>query len=176
MTQIQKDIKNSPLTDLRSSIEDLISEYTNRCSEVFEALARPSAPLGANLLESDHQEMNNLIGNGSDAMQNDGFGLNRYSVLYTVNGQYQHIGCSSQEESQSVLANMMTDEFRIPIGIYDEKTDLFEWEMIGQYFHSMDPENDQRERQNEVMNVVRALRRRDSSWEPGILQRPSFFA
>ncbi len=174
MTQIQKDIKKSPLTDLRSSIEELVSEYTNRCSEVFEALARPSAPMGANLLEGSHQESNHSDQSGSD--QNVDYGMNRYSVLYTVNGQYQHIGCSSQEESQKVMANMMTDEFRIPIGIYDEKTDLFEWEMIGQYFHSMDPIEDQRDRHNEVMNVVRALRRRDSSWEPGILQRPSFFA
>ncbi|WP_229216600.1 hypothetical protein [Dyadobacter sp. 3J3] len=101
---------------------------------------------------------------------------NRYSVLYTLNAQYQHIGCSSQAEAQSALGLLMTDGNRIPVGIYDEKTDSFEWEIIGQYFHSQDSTIDQNSRLQEVLTISRALRRRDSSWQPGYLQKPSFFA
>ena len=108
--------------------------------------------------------------------QRDEFSTNRYSVLYTLKGQYQHVGCSSQEEGQYVLGTQMNDGNRIPIGIYDSKTDTFEFEMIGQYFHSQDPESDQQKRLHEILTVARALRRRDASWKPGVLERVSFFA
>lgn len=101
---------------------------------------------------------------------------NRYSVLYTLKAQYHHIGCSSEAEAQSVLGLLMTDGNRIPVGIYDEKTDTFEWEIIGQYFHSQDSSIDQNSRLEEILTISRALRRRDSSWQPGYLQKPSFFA
>ena len=101
---------------------------------------------------------------------------NRYSVLYTLKGQYQHVGCSSEEEAQYVLGMLMTDGNRIPVGIYDSNTDSFEWEIIGQYFHSQDSMNDQQERLHEVLTISRTLRRRDASWQPGYLQKPSFFA
>ena len=104
------------------------------------------------------------------------FTKNRYSVLYTLKGQYQHVGCSSEEEAQHVLGMLMTDGNRIPVGIYDSATDSFEWEIIGQYFHSQDPISAQQERLHEVLTISRSLRRRDSSWQPGHLQTPSFFA
>ncbi|MBE9461622.1 hypothetical protein IEE83_06985 [Dyadobacter sp. UP-52] len=96
--------------------------------------------------------------------------------MYTLKSQYHHIGCSSQAEAQSVLGLLMTDGNRIPVGIYDEKTDTFEWEIIGQYFHSQDSASEQNSRLEEVLTISRALRRRDSSWQPGYLQKPSFFA
>jgi hypothetical protein len=101
---------------------------------------------------------------------------NQYSVLYMLNGHYQHIGCSSQEEAQSVQATMMTDECRIPVGIYNAKTDTFEWEMIREYFQSQDSASERKESLEEVLTISRTLRRRDSSWEPGYLQRPGLFA
>ena len=104
------------------------------------------------------------------------FSKNRYSVLYTLKGRYQHVGCSSEEDAQHVLGTLMTDGNRIPVGIYDSKTDSFEWEIIGQYFHSRHPVMDQQERLHEILTISRALRRRDASWQPGHLQKPSFFA
>ncbi|MCF2490817.1 hypothetical protein [Dyadobacter sp. CY347] len=101
---------------------------------------------------------------------------NRYSVLYTLKGQYQHVGCSTEEEAQYVLGMLMTDGNRIPVGIYDSKTDSFEWEIIGQYFHGQDSTSDQQARLHEVLTISRTLRRRDASWQPGYLQKPSFFA
>jgi len=174
MTQIQKHISRSPLMELRSSIQGLISEYTNKYSEVFAVLSRPVAPLGGNFLEAGHSKNGNNKTGFSE--QNEVVSKNSYSVLYTLNAQYHHVGCSSQEEAQSAMAILMTDANRIPVGIYDSKNDSFEWEMIGQYFHSQDPISDQQERMNEVLTAARVLRRRDSSWQPGYLQRPSFFA
>jgi len=104
------------------------------------------------------------------------FSRNRYSVIYTLKGQYQHVGCSSQEEAQQVLGSLMTDGNRIPVGIYDSGTDSFEWEIIGQYFHSQDPISNQQERLQEIVTIAQVLRRRDASWQPGYLQKPSFFA
>jgi hypothetical protein len=108
--------------------------------------------------------------------QSQEFAKNRYSVLYTLKGQYQHVGCSSQEEAQHVLGSLMTDGNRIPTGIYDSQTDTFEWEIIGQYFHSQNLMANPEERLEEVLTISRALRRRDGSWEPGVLGRASFFA
>lgn len=108
--------------------------------------------------------------------QGSGLTRNRYSVLYTLKGQYQHVGCSTEEEAQFVLAMLMTDGNRVPVGIYDSNTDSFEWEIIGQYFHGQDSLSDQQARLHEVLTISRTLRRRDASWQPGYLQKPSFFA
>lgn len=101
---------------------------------------------------------------------------NRFTVLYTLEGVYHHAGCSSQEEAQLVLSKLMTDGNRIPVGIYDYKTDSFEWEAIGEYLYSQDLMSDPEARLEEVLTISRALRRRDSSWHPEFLGRPSFFA
>ncbi|MFC6195950.1 hypothetical protein ACFP1I_30365 [Dyadobacter subterraneus] len=143
MTQEQKHIAKSPLSDLKNSFQNFLSTYTKR---------------------DKSKEQQKVVSE------------NRYSVLYTLKSQYHHIGCSSQAEAQSVLGLLMTDGNRIPVGIYDEKTDTFEWEIIGQYFHSQDSASEQNSRLEEVLTISRALRRRDSSWQPGYLQKPSFFA
>ncbi|SEI41873.1 hypothetical protein SAMN04487995_0559 [Dyadobacter koreensis] len=118
----------------------------------------------------------NLLSGDSAASKSYEVSENRYSVLYKLKSQYHHVGCSSQAQAQSTLSTLMTDENRIPVGIYDAKTDLFEWEIVGQYFHSQDPISEQRRRLDEVLTIARALRRRDSSWQPGYLQKPGFFA
>jgi len=181
MTQTQKYINRSPLTDFRSSFQSFISGFANKYSDVFEALSRQAVPFGGNLLATGQYVQENTSGNNvrkqvqSKGQTQEVF-ENRYSVLYTLKTQYHHVGCSSQAEAQSVLGILMTDENRIPVGIYDAKTDSFEWEIIGQYFHSQDPISEQHSRLDEILTISRALRRRDSSWQPGYLQKPSFFA
>lgn len=101
---------------------------------------------------------------------------NRYSVLYMLGDQYHHVGCSSQEEAQLVLSLMLTDENRVAVGIYDSKTDQFEWEIVGEYLAGKGAANERHSRQERILTIARALRRRDASWHPGFLQRPSFFA
>ena len=177
MTQTQKYSHNSPFSNLKNSVQGIISTYSHKYAEVFEALSRQVAPLGGHLLEGGHLTDESGSKNHSNATnENPDYSENRYSVLYTRNGHYHHAGCSSQAEAQYVLGMMMTDEYRIPVGIYDAKTDSFEWEMIGQYFHSQDPMHEQQSRLDEILTIARVLRRRDSSWQPGYLQTPSFFA
>ncbi len=176
MTQTQKYLNNSPLTDLRNSFEDFISTYSRKYADVLDALSRQVVPFGGNLLENSHRSNGNITSFDKPNGEDKEYFENRYSVLYTLNGQYQHIGCSSQAEAQSVQGIMMTDGNRIPVGIYDAATDSFEWEMIGQYFHSQDSLTEQHNRLEEVLTVARVLRRRDSSWQPGYLQKPGFFA
>ncbi|OJV13069.1 MAG: hypothetical protein BGO21_02975 [Dyadobacter sp. 50-39] len=101
---------------------------------------------------------------------------NRYSVLYTLNDHYQHVGCATQEQAQLVQSTMLTDENRVPVGIYDSRADSFEWEIVGEYLAAQGSEEHQRSREEAILNVARALRRRDASWHPEYLQRPSFFA
>ncbi|WP_342085919.1 hypothetical protein [Dyadobacter sp. OTU695] len=101
---------------------------------------------------------------------------NRYSVLYMLNDQYQHVGCPTQEEAQLVQSLMLTDENRVPVGIYDSRADSFEWEIVGEYLAAQGTDEHQRSHQEEILGIARALRRRDASWHPEYLQRPSFFA
>jgi hypothetical protein len=101
---------------------------------------------------------------------------NRYSVLYRINEQYHHVGYSSQSGAQTALSLLTSDENRIAVGIYDAKTDTFEWEIIGQYLHSQYAPTEQHTREQQMLTIARALRRRDSSWQPGYLQKPGFFA
>lgn len=177
MKKIQNNLNKTSKKDLGNSFRHFIANYANKYSDVFEALSRQSVPFGGSLLERDHNlKENTTEKHGKSAVQNPEISENRFSVLYTLNAQYQHVGCSSQAEAQDVLSMMMTDENRIPVGIYDSKTDTFEWEIIGQYFHSQDPIESQKSRLEEVLTTARILRRRDSSWQPGYLQKPSFFA
>lgn len=109
-------------------------------------------------------------------LQEEGYAANRYSVLYTLNEQYQHVGCPTQEEAQLVQGLMLTDENRVPVGIYDSRTDSFEWEIVGEYLAARGSDAHQRDREEAILTIARALRRRDASWHPEYLQRPSFFA
>ncbi len=109
-------------------------------------------------------------------LKEEGYSENRYSVIYTLNEQYQHVGCPTQEEAQLVQSLMLTDENRVPVGIYDSRTDSFEWEIVGEYLAARGSDEHQRNREEVILTIARALRRRDASWHPEYLQRPSFFA
>ncbi len=54
--------------------------------------------------------------------------MNRFSVIYLLKRQYQHSYCSTQQEAEALLADLLTQEGCKPIGIYDAKTELFVWE------------------------------------------------
>ena len=114
--------------------------------------------------------------NDRTQVKEEQYSANRYSVLYTLNDQYQHVGCPTQEEAQLVQSLMLTDENRVPVGIYDSRTDSFEWEIVGEYLGGQGSDEHQRNREEAILTVARALRRRDASWHPEYLQRPSFFA
>jgi len=109
-------------------------------------------------------------------VKDEEYSKNRYSVIYTLNDQYQHVGCPTQEEAQLVQSLMLTDENRVPVGIYDSRAGSFEWEIVGEYLGAQGSDEHQRDREDAILTIARALRRRDASWHPEYLQRPSFFA
>lgn len=103
--------------------------------------------------------------------------MNRFSVLYQFKDQYYHIGRNTQAEAKALLQLVAADPRRSPIGIFDAKTELFEW--APHYQQQMDQATigEQGSRGNHIISIAQALRRRDSGWNPADgFQRPSFFA
>ena len=94
-----------------------------------------------------------------------------------LNEQYHHVGANTQEEAKTVLQNLTSDERRVAIGIYDSKTELFSWEPTRQQHYNQASIGEQGYYDNHIVNIVQALRRRDSSWQPSVgFQKPSLFA
>ncbi|GAB3882910.1 hypothetical protein [Spirosoma agri] len=103
--------------------------------------------------------------------------MKRYSVIYLLREQYQHVGSATLSEAKTVLQKLSTDKRRIPIGIYDAKTELFEWEPNRQHELNNASISEQGNRGHHIITIAEALRRRDSGWHPADgFQRPSFFA
>lgn len=103
--------------------------------------------------------------------------MNRFSVLYLLRERHQHIICQTLEEARSVLHTIAASKGRIPIGIYDAKTELFEWESGQQRQHTEAGISEQGNVDEQIITISQALRRRDASWQvKRNMQRPSFFA
>ena len=103
--------------------------------------------------------------------------MKRFSVLYQLKEQYYHVGCATQSEAKAVLQRLTTDPKRTPVGTYDAKTELFEWAPNRQQEYNQAGIGEQGMRDEQIVHIVQALRRRDSSWQvTGDFRRPSFFA
>ncbi|GAB3800190.1 hypothetical protein GCM10028819_25020 [Spirosoma humi] len=94
-----------------------------------------------------------------------------------LNGQYHHISLATYSDAQSVLQNLSKNTKRVPVGIYDAKTELFEWEPDRQKNYNQASIEEQGRLADQIVTIAQALRRRDASWQPAsMLRRPSFFA
>ena len=103
--------------------------------------------------------------------------MKRYSTLYLLNEQYQHIGSSSYSEAQAILQRIVADHKRTPVGIYDSKTELFEWEPTRQHEYNQSAIGEQGKLADQVIPIAQALRYRDTTWQrTGNFRRPGFFA
>ncbi|MBO0949143.1 hypothetical protein [Fibrella forsythiae] len=103
--------------------------------------------------------------------------MKRYSLIYLLKEQYQHVGFESHAEAEALLHQLLTNSKRKPIGIYDAKTELFEWAPSYKPNFDQASTEEQARRGNGIITIAQALRRRDSSWNPGDgFRRPSFFA
>lgn len=103
--------------------------------------------------------------------------MKRFSVLYLLREQYQHIACETHSEAESILKRLSSDPRRIPVGIYDAKTELVEWEPARQYAYNQADISEQGQQASQVITIAQALRRRDSSWfSLADSRRPSLFA
>lgn len=103
--------------------------------------------------------------------------MKRFSVLYQLKEQYYHVGCATAAEARTVLQRLATDPKRTPVGTYDAKTELFEWAPIRQQEYDQAMIGEQGKRDEQIVLIAQALRRRDSSWQvTGDFRRPNFFA
>lgn len=103
--------------------------------------------------------------------------MNRFSILYLLKGQYQHISYPTRTEAYTALVGFSDTYQGIPIGVYDAKTELFYWEVPRFEYNKMSIE-EQGRRGEEVINVIQNLRNQEE-WmqkedlkEGDILMRP----
>lgn len=90
--------------------------------------------------------------------------MERFSVLYQLDEEYHHISCLTHEEAKSILQRLTAESNRIPVGIYDAKTELFEWEPIRQRAFNKAGIAEQGKLGDQIITIAEALRRRNPSW------------
>ncbi len=190
MTIIQLYNKSVSISEIRSSIEGYLTTKINANQDVFESLTRMGNHYGGNIFPSIYYTTSDTPSNtrwshnstyqmppqeaGRESIQPEI--KNRYSVVYLFKDQYKHVVRTTREQALADLSLLLDDRERTPVGIYDDKTELFEWD------HSLREEYEkasmweQGRRGEEVIEITKALRRRDISWDSGELQRPTFFA
>ncbi|WP_191908948.1 hypothetical protein [Larkinella humicola] len=107
--------------------------------------------------------------------------MKRFSVLYLFKKQYHHILCETHSEADTELRKLFTKKKKIPLGIYDDKTELFYWEPVRQQRFDRLTVQEQGKVGNEMIAIAQNLRSRDDHWVPSetqlptdILQRPLF--
>ncbi|MGA0558757.1 hypothetical protein ACO2Q8_19015 [Larkinella sp. VNQ87] len=107
--------------------------------------------------------------------------MSRYSVLYQFRKTYFQLPCETLAEARQTLRRLYTKKNKKPIGIYDAKTELFEWETVRQQQFNRLTVEEQGRLGNEMIAIVQQLRSREehagpsaSELQPDILQRPVF--
>lgn len=101
--------------------------------------------------------------------------MKRFSVIYLLREQYHHIACNTRQEATEVLQKLQLDMKRTPVGVFDAKTELFEWEPTRQQIYNAATIQEQSKLADQIITIAQALRHRDASWVPA-LNRPSYFA
>jgi hypothetical protein len=105
--------------------------------------------------------------------------MDRFSILYILQGNYRHINYPTRSEAYAALENFSAQhQGGNPLGIYDAKTELFYWE-ITQFEYNKMSIAEQGKRGNEVINIIQDLRSREAverndetSREGDVLMRP----
>jgi hypothetical protein len=107
--------------------------------------------------------------------------MNRFSVIYLSRKQYSQILCETHSEADAVLRKLIAQKRKSPVGIYDDKTELFYWEPIRQQKFDRLALEEQGKLGNEMIAIAQTLRSKDDHWRPSegqlqsdILQRPVF--
>ena len=96
--------------------------------------------------------------------------MNRFSVIYLLKRQYHHICCSTHQEAEATLANLLTQEGHKPIGIYDAKTELFVWEPTRQRQYDKASIEKQGKLGEQINRIAQSLRHQDQTSPSPLLQ------
>ncbi|GAB3967246.1 hypothetical protein GCM10028806_09240 [Spirosoma terrae] len=84
--------------------------------------------------------------------------MNRFSIIYLANNQYQQISYDTQAEAESVLARLSNEQGQTPLGIYDAKTELFYWEPTRQDYYDQATIEEQGKFGNQIITIAKTLR------------------
>jgi hypothetical protein len=187
MTIIQAYKNKISVADLRSNVAHYLSAKLHDNQDVYEALVRMGNPYGASvfpdryhtrsisgLVKRAHKPTSPPPESIADKVPDEPGFLRRYSVVYLLREQYRQLNCSTREQAREALNLLLEDEDRTPVGIYDDKTELFEWEHSLREEYEKASMKEQGQRGAEIINIAQALRRRD--WDLGEFRRPSLFA
>jgi hypothetical protein len=187
MTIIQVHKNKVSVSEIRTNIEAFLTNKITANQEVFEALSRMGNHYGGSVLPI--RQGINMVLSTSQKSGSSPFNLpsqkageeptepayvKRYSVVYVLNEQYKQLSCSLLEQAREAMQLLLEDKERTPIGIYDDKTELFEWENSLRDEYEKASMMDQGRRGEEIINIAQALRRRD--WDLGEFRRPSLFS
>ncbi len=184
LTQIYR--KKESLSEIRSSIRTSLIAKINANQEIFASLTRMGNQYGGNVFPNrNYQDGSQFLTHepspltpfrGEIENPDKLYYKNRYSVLYLLKDQYQHIGCSTYEEAQAAIKALLDDQDRFVVGVYDDRTELFEWDAALRDEYEKASMRDQGRSAEQITRIAQALRRRDSSWDSADFNRPSFFA
>ena len=184
ITQVYR--KKGSLSEIRSSIETFLIAKASANQEVFASLTRMGNHYGGNAFSNLNYQSGGqflasepapIIPFREEVEEFDRqYHTNRYSVLYLLKDHYQHLGCSTLEQAQTALKALLDDKDRTAIGIYDDRTELFEWDAALRDEYEKASVGNQGRSGEQVIEIARALRRRDSSWDSDEFKRPSLFA
>ena len=84
--------------------------------------------------------------------------INRFFVLYLHHDAYSQICCSSRVEASEHLGQVVFTTGNTPLGIYDDKTELFTWEpSLLQQYNEMSLEEQARS-DHQMIAIVQSLR------------------
>lgn len=186
MTLIQVYRNKVSLAEIRTSVEAFLLTKIDANQKVFESLARMGNHYGGSILPDRFHTAGHRVPVGDlppgpasqGALEETGehHYTNRYSVVYLFKEQYRHLGCSTHAAALTTLKTLTEQHERIPVGIYDDRTELFEWDAALRDEYEKASMKDQGQKGGEIIKIAQAMRRRDSSWDSREFRRPSFFA
>lgn len=87
--------------------------------------------------------------------------MNRYSVIYLLRKKYHQYYCETQAEAETLLRDLATQEGYKPIGVYDAKTELFEWEPTRQHQYDNATIERQGKLGDHMIHIAQTLRMHD---------------
>jgi hypothetical protein len=89
--------------------------------------------------------------------------MNRFSVIYLRKKRYYQLYCATHAEANTVLKQLLTKKGKVPIGIYDAKTELFYWESSRQRQYDQASIEEQGKLDNQITTMAQTLRHYDTS-------------
>jgi hypothetical protein len=101
--------------------------------------------------------------------------LGRFSIIYIAYNQYCQINCASSFDVKARLQELVIDEHIEFLGVYDAKTELFQWEPIRQHYYDQLSIEEQGHLGSQLIEIAKRLRQQQQQRTiPGLAQSPLY--